>query len=157
MVSAMSRARPQKQPLVRQARPRDAEAITRIDAGHTDIAKPEHWKTLLAKCRQAQGLALVVEVEGMVVGYVLGEVRAWEFGSPPTGWIHAMGVDPTEQEEGLGRRLVEAAYEHFAAEGVEAMRTMVRREDVGLLRFFRGAGFVAGPFVQLEMSCGDHP
>lgn len=153
----MVTARRCAQAKVRPARPGDATAITRIDAGHTGVGKPKHWKALLESCRQDKGVALVAEFDTRVVGFLLGEVRAWEFGSPPTGWIYAMGVLPSEQGDGLGRSLVKAAEEWFVTAGARSVRTMVRREDVALLRFFRGAGFAAGPFVQMEMNCGHAP
>jgi hypothetical protein len=35
--------------------------------------------------------------------------------------------------------------------GVHKVRTMVARNDVPVLAFFRASGFVGGPFVQLEL------
>jgi predicted N-acetyltransferase YhbS len=136
--------------IVRPARPSDAAAITAIDERHTGVAKPEHWAARLAESRSATGVALVAEQDGAVIGYLLGQVRAWEFGSPPAGWIYGVGVDPLVQHGGVGRRLLEAARPLFAELGATSLRTMVQRDSVILQRFFRSAGFVAGPFVELE-------
>ena len=32
-----------------------------------------------------------------------------------------------------------------------SVRTMVRRDDIRVLRFFRNAGFAHGPYTELEM------
>ena len=48
---------------------------------------------------------LVAEAEGRVVGFVIGEVRDWEFGSPPCGWVFAIDVDPTVRQRGIGAAL----------------------------------------------------
>jgi ribosomal protein S18 acetylase RimI-like enzyme len=54
--------------------------------------------------------------------------------------------------EGIAARLFEEACRRFARQGIGLVRTMVRRDDVGVLTFFRNQGFVAGPYVELELS-----
>lgn len=146
----MAEAMPKSAIAIRAARPRDADRISKIDAQHTGEAKNDHWKHLLATCRKNGGVAFVAEERGDVCGFLLGEVRAWEFGSPPTGWVYAVGVAPHSRQRHVGQQLLQAALGAFATAGVRSVRTMVRRDSVDLLRFFRGAGFVAGPFVELE-------
>jgi ribosomal protein S18 acetylase RimI-like enzyme len=46
--------------------------------------------------------------------------------------------------------LSETAIERFGDMGVELVRTMVRRNDVPMLSFFRSQGFAGGPFSELE-------
>ncbi len=99
-----------------------------------------------------RAVALVgVDGAGRVRGYLVGDVRSWEFGSAPAGWIFALGVDPRVARHGLGRRLLDEAVEGFARLGIQTVRTMVRRDDVPVLRFFRGGHFTAGPYVELEL------
>jgi ribosomal protein S18 acetylase RimI-like enzyme len=86
-----------------------------------------------------------------LAGYLLGEVRAFEFGSAPSGWIFAVGVDPSLAHHGIGSALVAEAGRRFGQAGVATVRTMVARNDVALLAFFRSNGFVGGSFTQLEM------
>ena len=43
-----------------------------------------------------------------MVGFVLGDVRGWEYGMPPGGWIDIMGVDPQFQRRGIGIKLIQA-------------------------------------------------
>ena len=51
---------------------------------------------------------LVAELEGKVIGFILGEVSGWEFGVPDTiGWINTIGVDPAYQHRGVAKRLGE--------------------------------------------------
>ena len=89
-----------------------------------------------------------------IVGYLLGEVRAFEFGSEPCGWVFAVGVDPAHAREGIASLLLGEACARFRSAGVETVRTMVRRDDIPVLSFFRRRGFVGGSFYQLEMSLG---
>jgi ribosomal protein S18 acetylase RimI-like enzyme len=135
---------------VRRLKETDLSRIVQIDAAHTGVRKDEHWRELLVNRRGRERLALVAELSGWVVGYVVGEIRAWEFGSPPTGWIYAIGVDQTARRRGVGTALLRAARAAFAERGLGVTRTMVRKQDVELLRFFRSDGYSAGPFVELE-------
>jgi GNAT superfamily N-acetyltransferase len=144
---------------LRRLGPDDLRAITRIDATHTGQSKPAYWREVLARFRsrgaRSQGLGLAAIVDGQVKGFLFGEVRAVEFGSESCGWVFAIGVDPGAQRQGLATALLEGARAHFRAAGVGRIRTMVRRNDVPVLSFFRASGFVGGPFAQLEQELGE--
>lgn len=97
-------------------------------------------------------LALVAEAPGgRVIGYIVGAVRCWEFGSPPAGWIIGIGVDVEHKKSGAGADLLGQLVRSFDQRQVHAVRTMVRRDEVSVLRFFRSAGFSTGPYVELEV------
>ena len=89
--------------------------------------------------------------EAGLEGYLFGEVRAFEFGSKPCGWIFALGVRPETSRMGRASELLGEARRRFGALGVTSLRTMVTRTDVPFLSLFRRHGFVGGPFVQLEL------
>jgi len=137
---------------VRPARPDDLDAVAALDARATGVAKPDYWRAVFAVyVTGAPGrVAFAAERGGTVVGYCLGEVRSWEFGSPPCGWVFALNVAPGLREGGVGTRLFGAACDAFRAAGVASVRTMVARDAGLLLSFFRAQGMTAGPFVQLE-------
>jgi len=82
---------------------------------------------------------------------VFWSVRIWAEGSEPCGWIFAIGVDPNSERLGVASLLLAEAVARFKAQGVPRIRTMVRRNDVPVLAFFRSNGFRGGPFVQLEL------
>jgi len=81
-------------------------------------------------------------------------VRAFEFGSEPCGWVFAVGVDPACARQGIASLLVAEACERFRSAGVATVRTMVRRDDIPVLSFFRRRGFEGGSFYQLELGLG---
>ena len=78
-------------------------------------------------------------------------MRAWEFGSPPSGWMFAVQVRARLRVLGLGSRLFEAVCARFRAAGVDRVRTMVARDNTVIHSFFRSQGMTAGPFIELEM------
>jgi ribosomal protein S18 acetylase RimI-like enzyme len=140
---------------IRAMRAADLPAVARIERARLAAAGLARPPRRSPRELLAAAVALVgVDPRGRVAGYLVGDVRAWEQGSGPAGWIFALGVDRRFERHGLGRRLVEAAARRFAACGATTVRAMVRRDDVPVLRFFRGQGFTGGPYLELELDLG---
>jgi ribosomal protein S18 acetylase RimI-like enzyme len=104
----------------------------------------------LRPARRGTGIALGAEAGGRLVGYLLGEVRAFEFGAATCGWIYAVAVERGRARRGVASLLLGDACARFRATGVDRVRTLVRRNDVPVLAFFRANGFVGGEFFELE-------
>jgi ribosomal protein S18 acetylase RimI-like enzyme len=140
---------------VRDIVPGDLDRVVEIDARHRGSEVPDYWRgvrdAFLAGGRKRVRVALGAEVDGRLAGFLFGEVRAFEFGSQPCGWIFAVGVEPAEQRAGIASTLLAEACRRFHAAGIAKIRTMVRRADVPVLAFFRAHGFAAGEFTQLEL------
>ena len=133
----------------------DLEDVVRIDEQHTGERKPAYWGEVMRDFLGGQPgpirIGLAAENEGRLIGYLLGEVRAFEFGSEACGWIFAIGIDPGSLLAGVASTLLQETCSRFRELGVEKVRTMVRRNSVDVLSFFRANGFVGGSFVQLEL------
>jgi GNAT superfamily N-acetyltransferase len=144
---------------VRTLRSADFNDVVSIDTQHTGKGNPIYWervfRAFLHPRRGEFRVALAAEDEGRVSGYLIGEVRAFEFGSEPCGWIFAVGVRRTHLRGGVATLLLEEACRRFREHGIETIRTMVERRDVPVLAFFRANGFTAGRFVQLERAVGE--
>jgi len=140
---------------VRELRREDLASVVRIDADHTGIEKPRYWQgvfeTFIGSRPRPRRVGLAAVSEGDLVGYLLGEVRAFEFGSEPCGWVFAVGVDKRHLRSGVGRDLLQRAATRFLDMGVHRVRTMVHRADIPVMSFFRSNGFVGGAFYQLEI------
>ena len=85
-----------------------------------------------------------------IQGYVVGEVRDWEFGSPPCGWVFGIGVRPHARLRRTGTRLLEEMCAAFRKRGVDKVRTLLARDNSLVLAFFRSQGMMAAPFIALE-------
>ncbi len=141
---------------IRKIKLEDSDAIIKIEAIYSGAAKPDYWRERLKpflKATQKDQLLLgyVAVTERRVIGYILAEARAWEFGSPLCGWIFAIGVDPKHGRQGVGLALCREVCLKFKSLNIRTVRTMVRKDDVNVLSFFRASGFHAGPFVELEL------
>jgi ribosomal protein S18 acetylase RimI-like enzyme len=131
---------------IRRARPGDLRQVVEIDARITGLRKPAYWAGILRRYR----LFLVLTEKAKVQGYIVGEVRDWEFGSPPCGWVFGIGVRPQARLRGAGTRLLEAVCAAFRRRGVDKVRTLLARDNALVLAFFRSQGMTAAPFIALE-------
>jgi ribosomal protein S18 acetylase RimI-like enzyme len=130
----------------RRARRSDLAEVTEIDARITGLPKPAYWAGILRRYR----LFLVLTEKTKVQGYIVGDVRDWEFGSPPCGWVFGIGVRPEARLRGAGAELLEAICAEFRRHGVGKVRTLLARDNALVLAFFRSQGMMAAPFIALE-------
>jgi ribosomal protein S18 acetylase RimI-like enzyme len=141
---------------IRKIKSEDGKAVIAIDAIYSGKAKPEYWeerlKLFFGSSKKQVRLGYVAVAAAKVIGYILAETRAWEFGSPECGWIFAIGVNPKAGRHGVGLALCREVCLKFKTLGIHTVRTMVRKDDVNVLSFFRASGFSAGPFVELELA-----
>lgn len=139
--------------VIRGAKSADIPAIRSLDTRITGVAKPDYWEDMFARYGERPNrFFLVAEDEDRsLVGFIIGEVRAWEFGSPPCGWIFALEVDSAVRLQKVGSRMFEAMCACLAEAGVDTVRTMLARDDELNMAFFRSQGMMGGPFIQLEM------
>ncbi|MCC7326501.1 MAG: GNAT family N-acetyltransferase [Burkholderiales bacterium] len=139
----------------RPARRGDLEEVIAIDAAVTGIVKRDYWRSIYRRYgdgAQAGRQFLVADLAGRVCGFIIGEVRDWEFGSPPCGWVFAIDVDPEARLSGVGTRLLAAICAGFRRAGVTRVRTMLARDNTLILSFFRSQGMMAAPFIPLEIA-----
>ena len=133
----------------------DIDAIVALDAEITGTAKATYWHDVFErfaadKTRVKRYFLVAKPAEGKLAGFVVGEIRAWEFGSPPCGWVLALSVSPAQRQRGIGTLLFEALCVAMKKDGTTTIRTMVRGDDKMNLKFFRGEGLAAGPYIELE-------
>jgi GNAT superfamily N-acetyltransferase len=142
-------------PLIRRVEMGDLDGIVALDQHVTGLAKRGYWREMLERYgqdRRNQRFFLVAELQDpdAVIGFIFGEIRAWEFGSAPCGWVLALSVLPEARLHGVGEALFKAISAEFKQGGVDKLRTMVARDNRLHLLFFRGEGMMAGPYIELE-------
>ena len=91
-------------------------------------------------------MSFVAELNGVVVGFILGDIRGVEYEKDIKGWIDMVAVHPKYQGLGIGRRLVEAFCEACEQNKVNA-QVLLRDEDELLKGFFNLLDFRRGDFV----------
>ena len=140
--------------VIRPIEAADLNEVIAIDAEASGIEKIDYWYELFhrygTRGRQ-QRFFLVAEAAGTIRGFVIGEVRDWEFGSPPCGWVFGIAVRRSTRLGGIGSALLGAILEQFRRAGVQKVRTITGRDNSLVLSFFRSQGLMAAPFIPLEL------
>ncbi|MGD8561962.1 MAG: GNAT family N-acetyltransferase [Desulfarculaceae bacterium] len=142
-----------KEILVRAMNPEDLDAMVEIDQKVMGWERPEFWsfKMELSQAQSAMA-SMVAEVEGRVVGFILGDASGWEYGIPNTkGYIDTIGVDPDYQRHGVATLLLREMVGHLKKVGVETIFTYVDWRNGDLLRFFDSVGFQLGDMINLQL------
>lgn len=121
----------------------DLGEIGAVDEAISGLYRPKVWEDRVSYyLRRDPDGCFVAELDGRVIGFMLGEVRSGEFGlEEPTGWIEVIGVDPRQRGHAAGRRLAEALLAHFRARGAVSVRTLVDENMPGIAEFFVALGF----------------
>ncbi|HEX4955906.1 MAG TPA: GNAT family N-acetyltransferase, partial [Thermoanaerobaculia bacterium] len=119
--------------------------IVRIAERTRRAYQPDLWEDRVTYyLRRDPESSVVAECDGRVVGFMLGDVRAGEFGiEEPSGWIEVIGVDPDMGGRGVGRALGEAMLARFRERGVKRVRTMVDASMPEVESYFAALGFAA--------------
>jgi len=140
-------------PVIRPMLPSDLKRIVEIDIKVLEKARPEYWEMKLELTQKhSQVCALVAELNGKVLGFIIGGVSRWEYGVPENiGWIDTIGIDPEHQKKGLAKLLFSEMKNTLKKQGVVTVITFVNRRDWRLLKFFNSLGFQPGDMTNLGL------
>ena len=146
-------AHAQQTAVVRPLDELDIGSIVRIDERITGTYRPEFWEQRVGYyLRRDPESSRVAEVDSKVVGFMLGDVRAGEFGlEEPSGWIERFGIDPDYRGRDLGKQMFDAIVAHFREQGATTVRTMANTKETGVTGFLQKLGFAPSPLTALEI------
>jgi len=151
----------ERQVRIRPLREADIEAIIGIDSLIAGEEKAGFWRGLLKLYEPGaptEGgetperitfLCLVAEAGPEVVGFVLGDVQAWQFGMPRCARIVAIGVHPGHRRAGVASLLARELLETFRKMNLPLVQCLVRPGDP-LGDFFASLGFAPSTWLTLE-------
>jgi len=138
---------------IRTLKKEDLGTLIKIDEKVLGESRKDYWeKRLAVMSNKSSEVSLVAEVEGQVVGFILGDISGWEFGVPESiGWMDTIGVDPAYQKRGIARALAHELIKNLKAIGVRTVYTLVSWDNWDLLQFFHAMGFTRGDMINLEL------
>lgn len=97
-------------------------------------------------------ISLGAEVDGTLVGALLGALAYGEFGQPePVAILDTVLVDRAFGRQGIGRALMAHLVKNLAALGIDSIRTEVGWKEHELLGFLGRQGFSPVPRLVLEL------
>jgi ribosomal protein S18 acetylase RimI-like enzyme len=91
----------------------------------------------------------VARQAGKLLGFILSEMQAGEYGLPRGLWIVAVGVHPDARRQGVGRLLVENVVRQCAENGVTDIYAVLRPRDDRDIAFLRSCGLSEAPIKVL--------
>src|SRR4030042_2662509 len=108
---------------IRTLKKDDLDSIGEMDEKVLGENRKNYWERKLELMdHQSTQVSLVAELEGKVVGFILGDISGWEFGVPETiGWIDTIGVDPVYQKRGLAAAFAHELIKNLKAFGVKTI------------------------------------
>lgn len=131
---------------------KDLDAVTEIDYSLLGKKRREYWEARLEHAETSGVPSLAAEVNGKVIGFILGSASGWEFGIPESvGWIDTIGVVKEYQKKGIARLLFKELYSMFKKVGVDTIYVFVHWRDWDLLQFFDKMGFKRGDMINFQL------
>ncbi|MHA2496750.1 MAG: GNAT family N-acetyltransferase [Candidatus Hodarchaeales archaeon] len=137
---------------VRRLSQDDIEDIIRIEkALGGQVSSDLHLSILEYFSSSASPINLGAELDGKLIGFIIGELKSWEFGeNKPVGWVKELGVDPAYQGQGVGVALGRELMRYFSSNGVTIVKTLVEWDSGDVISYFRGLGFKKGSQIVLK-------
>ena len=139
--------------LIRTLEERDLDRLVRLDQAWSGRSRRLYLqKKLRAALSEADvSISLGAEIDGFLVGAVLGSVSYGEFGEPdPVAIVDTILVDREVARQGVASALLDQLVRNLAAFGIETIRTEVSWNDTDLVGFLAKRAFVPVPRVVLE-------
>jgi predicted N-acetyltransferase YhbS len=132
----------------------DLDAIVAIDEKTSRQNRRAYYERKIAAITDpGHGIntSIVAEVDGRVVGFIMGDVYFGEFGIPETtATIDSLGVDPAMQNKGLASELLDQFMMNMKVGGVTKVYTLVNWDDFALEKFFSRHKFAPSKRINLE-------
>ena len=136
---------------VRELRTEDIREVVRIYEIVTKESNPSVMEDLLLDhSEKSRGVGFVAELEGRVVGFMMGEIKHGSFGVQQSFWIEMMAVHPKHMGLGIGQAIGERLFEFCRNKGVFDVYTTVRWDSGDILSFFKTLGFDRSNFINLR-------
>ncbi|MGD8343619.1 MAG: GNAT family N-acetyltransferase [Desulfobacterales bacterium] len=142
---------------IRLMKVEDFDAVVAIDEKVLKVARPEYYEMKFDKLFNSKDFlptSLVAEeVDGAVVGFVMGEIYMGEYGIfQEEARLDTIGVDPDHQHKGIGKQLINEFLDHVKTLGVQKIHTLVDWNDSVLMHFFSSNQFSPSKSINLERS-----
>jgi ribosomal protein S18 acetylase RimI-like enzyme len=133
----------------------DLDAIAAIDEAETKQNRHEYYErkiNSIVNKKSDINCSLVCEIDGKVVGFMMGYLFFGEFGiSDATATIDGLGVHPDFRNHGVASEMLDQFAMNMRAAGVAKIYTLVSWDDFALEKFFARKKFVPSKRVNLEL------
>jgi len=139
---------------VRAIRMTDLDSVVGIDKTITGRDQREYYQRKLEVALNKHGVnaSLAAEIDGKLVGFMMGEVLFGEYGiSDASAVIDTIGVNPEVKNHGVASELMDQFLMNMKAANVKKIYTLVNWSDFSLERFFSRHKFHPSKRICLEL------
>lgn len=139
---------------VRDLRPEDLDRVVRIDAQRSGRTRTEYYQRKFQEALKESSprISLAAEIDGMLVGFLIGRLYYGEFGLPePTAVVDSLGVDPEFAGKHVGQALMRQLTGNMRSLGIVSIRTEVDWNAQDIIGFMARQGFQPAPRLCLEL------
>lgn len=145
-----------QQRIMRFLKQSDLDAIVAIDEAATKQNRREYYERKIASIVNKKSdinCSLVCEINGKVVGFVMGYLFFGEFGiADATATIDGLGVHADFQSHGVASEMLDQFTMNMKAAGVKKIYTLVSWDNFALEKFFSRQKFVPSKRINLELT-----
>ncbi|MGQ4600766.1 diaminobutyrate acetyltransferase [Nocardia sp. R6R-6] len=92
-------------------------------------------------CRDFAGTSVVAELDGRIVGYVIGYVRPQ---ASDTLFVWQIAVDQSQRGRGIGAELLHTLLDSVVAQGVSVLETTISPDNAGSIALFTSVARTRG-------------
>lgn len=96
------------------------------------------------------GLSYVAELEGEVVGFLMGRILERRYTPYVGAWVEILGIRPNLKRRGIGQLLLQAFTEGCKEKGVQDIHAAASIRDHEVKPFLEASGFREGEIVHLH-------
>ena len=140
--------------LVRVLSADDLDAIVRLDRRVVGRSRRDYLEQKLLEAMRASRImvSLGAEVDGNLVGFLMGRLCYGEFGrAEPVALLDTIGVDPERPRAGIGRALIDQFKTNLRVVGIEKIQTQAAWNEWERRGFLEASGFRPEPRVFLSV------
>ncbi|MDY6967314.1 MAG: GNAT family N-acetyltransferase [Spirochaetota bacterium] len=136
---------------IRKMTEADFAAIIELDKKVSGKERSTTWPQKVTSHLRTYSPAMchIAEVDGEVVGFILGDMRGSEVALPLSCWVDIVGIDPEYQRMGIGTKLIDA-FENECKRNHVKMRLIINENDEDVIKFLSSMGFHRGKLVNYE-------
>lgn len=124
--------------MIRDAVPRDADALTELEARCFPLGRRMSWRSFARLVRRPTAAMLVEEARGSLRGYALVLFRK----DTTNARLYSICTAPEARGQGIARKLLSACETQAAARGATRMRLEVHAGDKLAQKLYTEAGYV---------------
>ncbi len=142
------------EPFIRALKSQDCPRLVRMDQEISGRNRRAWYEGKIKRALEEADvrISLGAEVDGFLVGALLGSVHYGEFGQPePVAVLDTLLVDPAYARRGIATAMLKQLLQNLSALRIERLRTEVAWNEGHLVAFFTRAGFAPVPRLVLEL------